>query len=149
MSQAAVSRTCQIPWMSGCPSAVFGGVYGGMLAGACANAGDAASTSIAARNRYFTKDLLTVGFSRCRLVELRRIDRRVRPHLTQRDRHLHVGLAHGPLERHLHAVDVAVVLVVDLRRHAADRGHRPPHEAYKHPGLIEEKLVSGCPSSPP
>ncbi len=35
--------TCQIPWMSGCPLDVFGGVYAGMLAGAWADAGEGAS----------------------------------------------------------------------------------------------------------
>ena len=87
-----------------------------------------------ARNpAYFADERLRRG-------ELCRVDRDVRLHLVEGDRVLPVGPGDDDLERHLHAGDVTVIGVVDLRRHRADRRPVPAHAAHEEARVIEVEV---------
>ena len=77
---------------------------------------------------------------RLRRGELGRVDRDVRLHLVQSDRVLPVGPGDDDLERHLHAGNVTVIGVVDLRRHRADRRPVPAHAAHEEARVIEVEV---------
>src|SRR5258705_551871 len=85
--------------------------------------------------------LLRLQLRRRRLGEPRRLDRPVGLNIREFQRHLHVGLLHRPRERDLHAEarQLAIVGIVDLRRHERDRRNREPQQPHQQAaGRIEE-----------
>src|SRR5215470_6050977 len=73
-------------------------------------------------NLLSTLSHCNLGPGRGRFGELRGRDADVGLHLAKLDCRAAVGPGDHALERYLHAADVAVIRVIDLRRHHADRG---------------------------
>src|SRR6185503_2395470 len=86
--------------------------------------------------------LLRLQFHRRGLGELRRVDRNIGLNVGELQRHLHVGLRQGALERYLHAKagQLAIIRVVDLRRHERNRCDRKPQQPDEQAVVVEEQL---------
>src|SRR3954470_20153350 len=94
--------------------------------GVCAAIGTVTSAISATSNarRSITTLLLIRRSHERRFAELRLVDGHVELHILERERVAAVEPGERPLVGELHAVDLAIVLVVDLRRHLADLRRR-------------------------